>query len=44
MLEVRMWRERPIMLGGVGDSAAGKTTLTEKLRAAKSGTRRGEIR
>jgi len=39
-----MWRERPIMLGGVGDSAAGKTTLTEILGAAKTGTRRGEIR
>jgi len=44
MLEVTMWIGRPIMLGGVGDSAAGKTTLTEILRAAKSGTRRGEIR
>ena len=44
MLEVTMWRERPIMLGDVGDSAADKTTLTEMLRAAKTGTRRGEIR
>lgn len=29
MLEVMMQNERPIMLGVVGDSAAGKTTLTQ---------------
>lgn len=44
MGEGTMWMRRPIMLGGVDDSPAIKTTLAEMLRAVKTGTRPGEIR
>jgi GTPase SAR1 family protein len=44
MLEVTMRKERPMKLGVLGDSGAGKTTLTEMLRGVKTGTRRGGMR